>query len=907
MSSTSSSVAAEGEKSIVGQSEPTVAQPKIKLADQVESANALQAEINLGVQNKLATQGDILGQILAMVSALTQKSFEEDTKAKAIVIAEAEQAAAVAKMVADDARRRDLGDRDKQARTEKRDEKTASQGAIKAMFDFDFSEDEVLLSPVRNQRPTIVAATQNLSDESDIEMQMRWELGHLTGMGLLDSTVVGNEAKDQRNVPPRDAGAAIPAVINSKSVKPKKVHQTPSEALRQGVMDYGAKDPFAVPAMDPLYRESTTAVNFRTSVLISAQRLTAEANRRISQDTDRPAVQIGEKFRHAMIYTLDHHILQRFYEKVMQHDSNPANDRAHPGKHLEPFMLRRMHDRMQAFSNMPSMLADHGLSGMIVPSEEMLKKMEAEEFFGWALKSLIPVTKPECEATVKAAMNSLTLSHGFQPDTVLTTANIDAFEGLMEAKVKLMVAIIHDGGSMQYSRQLNADGTRKECKTWPGSKSNADLRIQGIYRTFFAGPGFPAPPKSDAGAALADAPMTLRQAIAEDSSTTWYKTDAYPIYLQDFVHELGRVIAGLRKFHLLRRIIASYTSAISGVLGNAASAGVPMMHQTSGLPPTHKGQPATPPHKPPDPSQMTQQEYSKSSQQYQQQSERAAGTAPPWRQGPQPKLQLRSSDTSALVNSRGGRWGKSILPQRSGTLNLMHEVRQLELDAEDERARFERLEEARELYADLLDEHQRAQFGDNGLERYAEVVEGDGYYSANEDEDHRVSASPPQRDRYAPEEEAVLHMLANLPMDATSSLPATVRQRIEGYRSNAIERDNRNEHRNDSAQWQSQRNSAGHNPGRLSEPQKRVTFTSGAPPRGACTAFLKGQCTKGDSCAWSHDWDAFFAEADRIAQNVKAHEAKRPKTAGVASMSTNSQQMNHTEHGAGSSGDPQEE
>jgi hypothetical protein len=853
----------------------------------------------------------MLGQILAMVSTLTQKSDEEDTKAKAIVIAEAEQAAAAAKRAADDARRRELGDRDKQARAVEqqlqRDEKTASQNDIRTMFDdLLVGEDELLLSPIRNQRPTIVGATQNQADESDMAQQMRWELGQLTGMALLDTTVVGS-ATDQRNVPPRDVGAAIPAAVKSVKVA-KKVHQTPSEALRQGVLDYSVKDPFAVPVTDPLYRESATAVNYRTSALIMPTRLTAEANKRMSMDTDRPAVQIGEKFKHSMIYTLDHYILLRLYEKVMQHDSNPANDRAHPGKHLEPFMLRRMYDRVQAFSNMLALLADHGLSGMIAPSEEMLTKMEAEEFYGWALKSLIPITKPECEATVKAAMNSLTLSHGFQLDTVLTTANIDAFEGLQEAKVKLMVAMIHDGGSMQYSRQLNADGTRKECKTWPGSKSNADLRIQGIYRTFFTGPGFPTPPKSDAGVALADAPMTLRQAIAEDSSLTWYRTEGYPIYLADFAHELGRIIAGMRKFHLLRRIIQSYTSAISGALGNTASAGVPMMHQKSGLPPTSKGQLAAPPHKPPDPSQMTQQEYSKFSQQYQQQSERAAGTAPPWRQGLPPKqLQLRSSDTSALVNARGGRWGKSILPQRSGTLNLMDEVHRLELDAEDERERFERLEEARELYADLLDEHQRTQFGDNGLQRYAEVVEGEGYYSANEDEDHRVSAAPPQRDRYAPEDDAILHMLANLPMDATATLPATVRQRIEGYRSNAIERDNRNEHRNDSAQWQSQRNSAGHNPGRLSEQQKRVTFTSGAPPRGACTAFLKGHCPKGDSCSWSHDWDVFFAEGDRVAANLKAHEAKRPKTAGVASMSTYSQQMNHTEHGAGSSGGTEEE
>ena len=889
-----------------------MAQPKTKLADQVAINSALQAEFNSSVTSKLASQEELLGQIFALVSANAKEKSEADTKAKAVVIAEAEQAAAAAKRVADDARRRNIGDRDKQARADEklqRDENTASQREIRTMFDFLGDEDDIVLTPVRNQRPTIVGATQNPSDDSDLAQQMRWELGNLTGMGLLlDTTAVGDGAQDKRNVPPRDAGAAIPAAINNKSVKPKKVYQTPSEAFRQGVSDHSAKDPFARPVTDPLYRESTTAINFRTSALIMQTRLTAEANRRMSQDTDRPAVQIGEKFRHPMIYVLDHFILQRFYEKVMQHDSNPANDRAHPGKYLEPFMLRRMYDRVQAMSNMPAIQIDHDLLGMVAPSEEMLKKMEAEEFFGWALKSLIPVTMPECEATVKSAMKSLTLAHGFQWDTVLTTANIDAFEGLMEARAKLIIAMMSDGGCMQFSRQLNADGTRKECKTWPGSKSNVDLRTQGIYRTYFSGPGFPAPPKGDAGVAPADAPVTFRQAIAEESSSTWYKTEAYPNYLTDFAYELGRVMAGLRKFHLLRRIIASYTSAISGVLGNTASVGVPMMHQTSGLPPTHKGQQATPLHKPPDPSQMTQQEYSKSSQQYQQQSERAAGTAPPWRQGPPPaKLLLRSSDTSALVNnSRGGRWGKSILPQRSGTLNLMDEVHRLELDAEDERERFERLEEARELYAELLDEHQRAQFGDNGLQRYAEVVEGEGYYSANEDEDHRVSVAPPQRDRYAPEDDAILHMLANMPMEATSSLPATVRQRIEGYRSNAIERDNRNEHRNDSAQWQSQRNSAGHNPGRLSEPQKRVTFGSGA-PRGACTAFLKGQCTKGDSCAWSHDWDVFFAEGDRVAANLKAHEAKRPKTAGVASMSTNSQQMNYTEHGVGSSGGTQEE
>ena len=116
----------------------------------------------------------------------------------------------------------------------------------------------------------------------------------------------------------------------------------------------------------------------------------------------------------------------------------------------------------------------------------------------------------------------------------------------------------------------------------------------------------------------------------------------------------------------------------------------------------------------------------------------------------------------------------------------------------------------------------------------------------------------------------------------------------------------REEHRHDGRQWQERRNSANHNPGRLYEPPKSVTFAQGTKNL-ACYKHLHNQCPHADNperCQWSHDEAICAAEAELIStvardRKAKALAARKPaeKPAMVAATSDpHSQQTDHEQN-----------
>ena len=235
-------------------------------------------------------------------------------------------------------------------------------------------------------------------------------------------------------------------------------------------------------------------------------------------------------------------------------------------------------------------------------------------------------------------------------------------------------------------------------------------------------------------------------------------------------------------------------------------------------------------------------------------------------------------------------------------LNLVQEVASLE--REHQQQLYEEELEYQAYLAHLQYEEEQSRLErEHRTSHHAGADDNEGYFTADEEEDHvrlhHVNHQEDEEHLRRLERLDVLPILANLPMEATSNLPLPVRQRIEKYRTETVNRDrdrgsdrDNHSHRNDSPQWQSQRNSDRSNPGRLVESQKRVTFGNVTPNKGACTSYLKGQCTKGDACFWSHDWDVCMAEGERIAENLRAQKALRAKSTVVASMSsTNNRQQ----------------
>ena len=896
-------------------SNPKEEQPaKIRLQDQFDIQKTIQAEVNAELRKTLSDQGTALATILeqlgSLISAKGKMEFEEQQRqqqAETIAIANAEREAAAAKIQAIDRRRRELRELDKQAKLQQaqavaeRKEETASLANIEMMFDSSDTDLNFREMLFREDFPA-----GGMDDTFD-DRQRRLEAGHLTGLSILadDPSAIAMVAKtaaiDPRNVPPRMVQQpGSPVRVNmagpsaSATTQPPRRLYTPLEAFEEGRKTYNAQNPYAMvkPPVVQLARKPG-GLNLRNSLLVKNAVRHSDARRIASMDTERSAVQMGKQFQHPTLHIINHYTLSKFVEKAVFHDSNIANDRVIPGRYLDPLLLRRLHGRLQQLSYNKQLLLDYNLVGMVVPSEDMLSKMELDEWYSFALKSLICHSKTETELTWMSAYKSLATAYGFEQNTVIHPGNIDAWEGFFNAKLQLSLAMMSDG-MQQYSQELNLDGSRKESKNFCGVKPNVELRTQGFYRILFSGPGF-LPQQRGADGQLLPEDLSLgsmRHAIASEMSSSWTKHPDFPTYQACIAFEMGRISAAMDKLHLLRRATSLFVSAYNGTA--AGSGGVPLMHDHFFPPPPPP--PAPPPkliqQSPPDhPPNITKDQYTRMTTKLSAQQAESQGITPPWMaQRSQQAPRRRFSDSSAR-------------PPRQ-QLNLMEQVEHLEKEYLQQQSQEEQEYQAHLTFLQLEEERLQRE---SGTGQYAD--DHDGYYTADEggeshgrshDVDlHQAQLAHSETD-YAHDAHMrrverldVLPILATLPIEVMSKLPLPVRQRVESFRSETMNRasDRDNSHRNDSPQWQSQRNSDRSNPGRLVETQKKVTFGNAA-PKGACTAHLKGQCTKGDSCYWSHDWDVCEAEAERIAENRKSQRALRAKSMTAASISAVRQQTN---------------
>ena len=838
-------------------------------------------------------------------------------------------AAATSKKEADDLHRRKLGELDKQARQREaaeaaltgRDETTSSSKEIRTMFDsspiaidgHNDTVDESFWKPVLPASQLYAAGDPGTNDEFDDQVRAYAQAGlSKLGLSMFDqSTPARPGSTDARNVPPRDKPAGAPMVP-----VPKRTY-TPLEAYLEGRKTYESQSPFASRGADtpvPSHKEGLVFGHVDNSHLVRAAVDAAKAKMRASMDGARPAVTVGVRFVHNQIFQIDHHSLTKFAEKCIAHDSVPANDRVNPGKYIEPTMNRRMSDRLRALTSqtLTQIRLDYGLGSFTCPTEEELTKMEFPEWYRCALMSLIAVNKREAEATWRSAFDSLSHAWGFPINAALTPANIEGWEGMMNAKAKLILGMFHEGMG-QFSMERNADGSQKECRSFPGTKPNNDLKTVGFYNVFFGGVGFPPQVRGADGHFLPPDPSqpNMRHAIMEDLYASAVKHPDFPIPGANAAFDLGRIMACLEKFHMLRRASASFVATYQ--VGAQGMTGVPMMHQA--LTQAHQPVQAAPPPKtvptsPPDqPPGMTENQYSRRRSDVEQQQALSQGVVPPWFASKMQGMQSAPKQTPARRFSDGN----APQPRRQG-LHLMHELALIEDEREQQErdyAQQERLAQAREYYADLLDQQERA----NGTGAYAQHAaagdDGEGYITADEGprsqqssrralHQLRQSVVYDEEEHEDPHRLDLLAILADMPLQQTRTFPAPVRDRIETFRSNVLERDR---NRNEAPQWQPPRTSRDNNPGKLSEPPRKVSFGNGA-PKGACNQHLKGTCPKdGSSCFWSHDWDVCVAEAEKIAENMAKLRALRAQGAVVAAASTNNRpqkMQDHAEHYAGS-------
>ena len=623
------------------------------------------------------------------------------------------------------------------------------------------------------------------------------------------------------------------------------------------------------------------------------------------------SVVVGHEFSPKTQYRMNAVIAKHYMAQCIKHDSRPENIRACPIAHFSPSLIVTMLQRLRLLAGNAQILADIGLDGLVVPTEEVLKELPKEEAFFYISASMVPFSQREADGSWRDCLRTHEIKHGFKAGEVLGTLDKDRIAEYYILRTSIALEIL-DGPMPQWSKQLGADGKRKHCVNFVGQKNNSVTGESSFWSIFHSGALFPQEPRLPDGTLDKHVP-SLRKALLVLARETFEPTATDRDLTSDIAYTLGTHSNILELYHIKRRENATIDCVYDG--GNGI--GTPMMHQSTAFTVEHPGrvvvdpsrsfsQPQQQPPRQPPPPKPPDRMQTQLTQRYERERGDAVADSLGVKQTP-------SFWTNAPKRSRPS---EPPAPQRL-RLNHMSVQEQLYL-IEDQRAQDE-----------LADFHERQEDEYNylhGLGPYAVKTPGDdddmalNYETADEgirpDEGRSVPYEPPP-EYFDEAATGVFEALAAFSVanpEAMGQLPGSVQQRVAtlvAHQRDAVfaGHNNTEPHRNDDTKWSSQRNSANSNSGRIYEPVKRVAFSNtnantSANSNGyvrrerACQQHLFGQCKfekAPDQCPWSHDQDicdAAYAvlndvNAARIAARIGAKKAPPPPArANVAAMSS---------------------
>ena len=669
--------------------------------------------------------------------------------------------------------------------------------------------------------------------------------------------------RDQSN----DDTRRRPATFSARS-------RTPEAAFEQGRSDAEVRreELHKLKQLDktvkPNFSQSAggTFGSFANSVLIRNVRLAAQASAALQdlQATRSGVVLVGTPFAHKAIYRLNVYILLEFVKKCIEHDSRLENPKCQPGKFLSQALKKAIVSRIRVLSRKGAVLKDIGSGPIGIPTTEMLSKAFLSEFFLYACQGLVAVTTQECIASLTDSFASFDAAYGIAPGEVLGLQDRDVFEDYFDERTKFAVKTMEV--YPQFSAQPNEDGSLRLASTFPGIKPDREKGTKSWLGIFYTGAAFPQVFLPDGS--VDPSALSLKRVFLTDSADQFVATSRDKTIDYDVMYQLGQHAALLDTYNENRKATASFDTVFSGTKGPVS--GTPMLHQELALSPAHHSKVMVNPQHAPKPAR----------------ADVIAPLArpPDNRLTPYQKSDSQRQETARMLRQQHAHGEKPTPPfwpskrarapsddaPRPNTMLGMMEMYDSERQEEEE---YQRL--CNQYEQDMDDYNYLYKIGPYAP---ADDTEDSGYMTANEGSGHEARDEVlirelkhaydlrhlDQREAQRPSPEdanrAVMEQLATLSVSAISALPVAIREHVADYRE-----------RNDSQQWQSQRNSGSHNPGRVVE--KRVAFEPR--PRGVCGQFLVGKCKHShdgvNGCPWSH------AKADvraRVAE-INASQATR--------------------------------
>ena len=650
---------------------------------------------------------------------------------------------------------------------------------------------------------------------------------------------------------------------------------------------------------------------FGKSKLLQKQIDAARAKQMIERENERPgAVYIETNPVMKMKVELNIYSSMALLKKCIMWDAGLGHRKSCPGSFCRPELLKTIQNRIANLDKLPELRLDLGIYYLQVPTIQELQDMHKEEFYTYISMALVPHTKTEYEATWDSALLSQTLDHEFLMDEYPGPQDKDRLE-MYDAERDEFVLGAEADILPQYSvTRCNEDGTPKECTNWSGMKPNEALLTKGMQAIYFSGPRFRDNPKGPNGKVDPNV-KSFKQAVMEDMSQCFTQNKLIPRIGVNFVHDIHLAKLCKANYYSTRKDMFLYNN----VLSPGDHTGVLMTHQAVTRHADHPGRLIAMPQQDgqrhpqvhlsqsqgqQDTSSIPSYSATKLEKEYRERMAQAHGEGknPPffWKR----KLQDRDLVSKFPLNQR-----------RSMIASMIAEERK-----EAERAPYEsypwQLSQSEDLdisVEDIYPQYEGLYFR-NGMRssenatRDAEEFQPSSAASRTFEPSHGDRAMTYNQDYYEDAKDAVMDMLAQCNAMQLQELPMSVRERVADYRDRNFSV-TREEHRHDGTHWQDRRNSAGHNPGRLYEPPKTVTFAK----KSACFKHLYNKCPYADNpsrCQWSHDEAVCQAEADVIA-TVARDRSKAMEKAREAQAKTSAKEKPAVVAAVGGDQAPQEE
>ena len=559
--------------------------------------------------------------------------------------------------------------------------------------------------------------------------------------------------------------------------------------------------------------------------------------------------------------------------KCIEFDSAVENTPCKPGKFVSEQALKLAVLRIAHLSRRVNLLRDLGIAGIVVPTVELLKSMNKEEYHYNLCLSMIPYDGVEAEESFLSCFRSQEKSLGFYEGEELGPLDADRLEDLIDRKFELTRGLLRDVYP-QWAKRPDEEGNLKHMSNFSGIFYNKEQPMnEGMNKVFYSGIAF-APPRLGEDGKPDKKHRTMARAIALDMSKTFVPSKDIKRLGFDWAHDLGLAFQCFEDFNDNRKSKSSF----DGVWDQTTEiSSVPMMHQDVARHKQHPGRLELKPvrdgraplqQSANQPAQLALKRslpfghkgavsHDKLEEAWQQLGAQARGEEP--------------KNPSFWTNRRGDVRSLPKKLERQGMLHMLAEERRVarQVQADEDDWMLDQADNEDDGYDTAPDGPDGENVSDDGEEEY-------------DDEDNRLDTRP----YYEDARDDVMHRLANMEKSVLKQMPPPVQERVNEFRADRDAREREQQrnrdssYRNDAPQWQRDRNSANNNPGRLQD-GKRVAFAPGGFAKGACIRHQRGACEHADNphlCKWSHDPDVCDADADVVAQVAATRKAARQKT-----------------------------